>query len=243
MPDNPENSEKPTPPPPVSTETPVLQEPVKVTGTASAIEALLRSPASLFFALSVRPGLAASLAGVALLCAAVFGLVIGTYSGGTQLWASPLKTVGGLAVSALICFPSLYIFACMSGFRRPVQLLVGAYVCGITLCGLVLLGFAPVLWVFTQSTNSLFFMGSLLVTTWLIAFFLGLNRLFQFLRENPNQTLLPLYLWLGMFLIVTLQMSTALRPVLGTPDSFLPTEKRFFLHHWVQVLKDGVYLD
>jgi hypothetical protein len=27
-------------------------------------------------------------------------------------------------------------------------------------------------------------------------------------------------------------MTTALRPILGTADTFFPTEKKFFLAHW-----------
>lgn len=41
-----------------------------------------------------------------------------------------------------------------------------------------------------------------------------------------------LWLWAAIFLLVTLQMSTALRPLVGTAETLLPTEKRFFLEHW-----------
>jgi len=36
---------------------------------------------------------------------------------------------------------------------------------------------------------------------------------------------------------VALQMTTALRPILGTSDTFLPTEKQFFGTHWADCLK------
>lgn len=32
-------------------------------------------------------------------------------------------------------------------------------------------------------------------------------------------------------------MMTALRPILGTSDAFLPTEKKFFVSHWTDSLK------
>ena len=38
--------------------------------------------------------------------------------------------------------------------------------------------------------------------------------------------------WLVMFLLVCLQMTTTLRPLVGTADRFWPTEKRFFIGHW-----------
>jgi hypothetical protein len=34
-------------------------------------------------------------------------------------------------------------------------------------------------------------------------------------------------------------MTTALRPVLGQSDQFLPGEKRCFLSHWMEYLKQG----
>jgi hypothetical protein len=38
-------------------------------------------------------------------------------------------------------------------------------------------------------------------------------------------------------MLVALQMSTALRPLLGRADTFLPTEKQFFLTHWGDCMK------
>jgi hypothetical protein len=42
-----------------------------------------------------------------------------------------------------------------------------------------------------------------------------------------------------IFVVVCLQMTTALRPILGTSDTFLPTEKRFFLAHWFDTMEKG----
>ncbi|MEZ5305226.1 MAG: hypothetical protein R3F11_31975 [Verrucomicrobiales bacterium] len=35
-----------------------------------------------------------------------------------------------------------------------------------------------------------------------------------------------------LFALVTIQMTTTLRPILGKSDRFLTTEKKFFLVHW-----------
>jgi len=40
-----------------------------------------------------------------------------------------------------------------------------------------------------------------------------------------------------VFVVVLLQMSTALRPIVGTSDTFLPTEKKFFIGHWFDNLE------
>ena len=41
----------------------------------------------------------------------------------------------------------------------------------------------------------------------------------------------------AIFLLVVLQMTTALRPIVGMASTFLPTEKKFFVNYWGEVLK------
>jgi len=44
--------------------------------------------------------------------------------------------------------------------------------------------------------------------------------------------------WAAIFIVVTLQLSTSLRPLVGPAEfSLLPKEKRFFLEHWVKSLE------
>ncbi|MEO1835547.1 MAG: hypothetical protein ABGZ49_08645, partial [Akkermansiaceae bacterium] len=79
----------------------------------------------------------------------IFGLVVGTFSWQEQIWAAPLKIVSGLLFSGLICLPSLYIFACLGGLDAKFRTIVGV-LCGlIALSGLLLVGFAPVVWLFS----------------------------------------------------------------------------------------------
>ncbi len=40
-----------------------------------------------------------------------------------------------------------------------------------------------------------------------------------------------------IFVLVVLQMTTALRPIVGQAEAFLPQEKRFFLSHWLDSMK------
>ncbi|MEM7147605.1 MAG: hypothetical protein AAF591_21000 [Verrucomicrobiota bacterium] len=94
-------------------------------------------------------------------CLVVFGLVVGSFSFGEQMWAAPVKIVGGVLLSALICLPSLYIFSCLTGLdvrAKDVAMVLAAMLC---LVGLLLVGFAPVVWIFSQSTTSVVFMGFL----------------------------------------------------------------------------------
>src|ERR1043166_5848990 len=93
-------------------ENPEEQQPI--TNPIVAVEAILRQPRRVMYQLR-QPGaggLMLSLMVVALLCALVYGVVVGTFSMHDQLWIAPVKVAGGMLDSALICLPSLYIFAC-----------------------------------------------------------------------------------------------------------------------------------
>ena len=48
-----------------------------------------------------------------------------------------------------------------------------------------------------------------------------------------------LRVWTLIFVLVLLQMTAALRPILGPGDAFLPTEKKFFVSHWTDSLQSA----
>ena len=206
----------------------------------SALEAILRQPRRVLFQLR-QPGagrVILAMLGAAVMCGLVYGIVIGSFSGGTQLWAAPLKVVAGMLVAAAICLPSLYIFACLSGSTARLVEVVGLVAGLLLLMAVLLIGFAPVAWLFSQSTDSLILMGALHLLFWFIATYFGLRFLNAgfVLREDREG---GIKVWMVIFVLVAVQMTTALRPLLGTADTLLPTEKRFFLNHWGQCLKEA----
>jgi hypothetical protein len=172
-----------------------------------------------------------------LLCSLLYGVVVGTFSMGAQLWAAPAKIAGGLLVTGLICLPSLYIFACVSGSRAGLLELCGLVAGLLMLMTVLLVGFAPVAWLFSQSTDSLAWMGALHLVFWFIATCFGLRFLAQGFSHSQARSTAGLSAWIAIFVLVAVQMTTALRPILGTADSFLPTEKKLFLSHWGDCLK------
>jgi hypothetical protein len=210
-----------------------------VTGVLGAVEAMLRQPRRVLYHLqSDRPG---ALTGVMLVItialALVYGLVMGTFSGGTQLWAAPLKAAAGLILSALICLPSLYIFACLSGSTARLREVAGLLAGLLLMMTLLLSGFAPVAWVFSQSTQSVAAMGVLHLLFWLIATCFGLRFLNAGFAMSASRSRSGIWIWMAIFMLVMLQMTAALRPLVGTADTLLPQEKRFFLSHWIQCLE------
>ena len=207
-------------------------------GLGAVLDTLLKRPGLLIRELCATPSSRHWLlfAVVAVFTLALYGLVIGSFSGGPQWLAAPLKVSAGGLLSALICFPSLYIFACLTGAEVSLRGIAGVLCAMLTLTGLLLLGFAPVAWVFSQSTDSVAFIGTLHLLFWLIATWFGLRLFGHMTKALGVSDRTHLKVWMGIFVLVCLQMTTALRPIIGTSDHWLPSEKKFFVAHWIENL-------
>jgi hypothetical protein len=101
----------------------------------------------------------------------------------------------------------------------------------------LLIGFAPVAWLFSQSTESPVWMGTLHLAFWFISTIFGLRFLEGGFSHSNARSNAGLNTWMLIFVLVILQMTTALRPLLGTSDAFLPKEKRFFVTHWQKCME------
>ena len=218
-------------------EAPEDREPI--TSPFGAIESVLRHPRRLLYRLrQPRPG--ALIGGMllsALVCSLIYGVVVGSFSNGTQLWAAPVKISLGLLLSAVICVPSLYIFACLGGSQARLVEICGLLAGMLLLLTLLLVGFAPVAWLFSQSTASIAWMGALHLLFWFVATCFGLRLLHSGFSHSQARSAAGLATWIVIFVLVMLQMTTALRPLLGTAPTFFPKEKKFFLAHWGDCLR------
>jgi hypothetical protein len=217
------------------------EERAPITSPVAAIEAILRQPRRVMYQLR-QPGaggLMLYLVIVAILCAVVYGVVVGTFSGKEQLWIAPAKVAGGMLVSALICLPSLYIFACLSGSKARLAEIFGLVMGMLMLTTILLIGFAPVAWLFSQSTDSVNWMGTLHLIFWFIAAFFGLRFLDAAFSHSQAKSNAGFNTWVVIFMLVVVQMTTALRPIVGTSAEFFPKEKKFFLSYWGDCMKES----
>ena len=101
---------------------------------------------------------------------------------------------------------------------------------------ILLVGFAPVAWLFSQSTESAIWMGALHLVFWFIATFFGLRFLETGFSHSKAKSSAGLNVWIMIFVLVAVQMTTALRPLVGKAGTFLPKEKKFFLTYWGECL-------
>jgi len=210
-----------------------------IPNTFVAIEAILRQPRRLLFQMR-QPGagnLIAAMLFAAILCAVAYGVVVGTFSRGEQLWAAPVKIVMGLAISAAICLPSLYIFACLSGAHARLNEVCGLLAGLLLLMTILLIGFAPVAWIFSESTESVAAMGTFHLLFWFVATIFGIRFMKAGFTHAHARSQIGINVWIVIFLLVAMQMTCALRPILGKPAAtFFPTEKKFFVGHWFDTL-------
>jgi len=209
-------------------------------GWNGVLSALLRQPGQVIYQLHESAGgwhVAVVLAVIAMLGLGGYGVVVGSFSGGTQLWAAPVKIAGGALLTAAICLPSLYVLACLGGAHDKLKAgaLTGLLLATMALLATLLVSFAPIAWVFSQSTDSLAFISCLHLVLWGIGFYFGLRLVpigARFLGVVDRGYLL---LWLIIVTLVSLQMMTTLRPIVGRSEQLLPSEKKFFLNHWLEL--------
>lgn len=207
-----------------------------------AAEAVLRQPRRIFNRIGETDGrsLALNLVFVSILGLLGYGFVVGSFSGGQQLWAAPMKIAGGILISGLICLPSLYIFSCLAGSKASLQQVIGLVAGLMAIMTFLLIGFAPVAWVFSQSTESIPMMGFLHLAFWSVAMYFAVAFFkagFQTVVAEKDSGVIGI--WLTVFIVVVLQMSTALRPIIGESKNFLPDEKKFFVGHWIDSMAES----
>ena len=161
--------------------------------------------------------LAAFLALVTVVGCALFGFAVGSFVDLKVAALDAAKMVGVAAFSFALCFPTLYVFATISGSKlSATRLAVIGLVCTATF-GSLLAALSPILWLFSVSTEK-------------AAFIVVLSCL---LAKGIVERSIGLHMWLVVFAVVALQTVTLVRPMLapiGTPRT--PEGKCFFLMHF-----------
>jgi len=162
-------------------------------------------------------------------CYGVYGIASGFFQGGEAIALATLKIPLIVVASLLLCLPSLYVFTALSGADfapRAFATAVSGFA-GIT--GLILLAMMPVIWLFSVSTLSLTFVVWLHLVVWLTALVFGR----QFLVRAAGAARATIGLWLVLLFIVSLQMTTYVRPVLwrAPNEPLFATKKQSFFEH------------
>ena len=177
--------------------------------------------------------LAAFLLLVTVVGCALFGFAVGSFVDLKVAALDAAKMVGIAVFSFVLCFPTLYVFATISGSKLSAsRLAVLGLVCTATL-GSLLAALAPILWLFSVSTEKVAFI--VVLSCFLAALSLAfvVCPITAAAEKKIVANKAGLHLWLVVFAVVALQTVTLVRPMLapiGTPR--MPEGKCFFLMHF-----------
>jgi hypothetical protein len=166
----------------------------------------------------------------AVLCYVAYAAASGFFQGGWSVALAVLKMPTIILGSILLCLPSLYVFTALAGADftpREFGRIVSAF-CAIA--GLILVAMVPVAWLFSVSTTSMRFVVWMHVFVWLAAILFARRMLLR----TPTRAHTVVGLWLILLFIVSLQMTTHLRPVLWRDEGepIFATGKKTFLMHF-----------
>ena len=183
--------------------------------------------------------LAAFLALVTVVGCALLGFAVGSFVDLKVAALDAAKMVGVAAFSFALCFPTLYVFATISGSKLSAsRLAVLGLVCTATF-GSLLAALSPILWLFSVSTENAAFI--VVLSCLLAALALGFvaRPVAAAAEKGIVVNKAGLHLWLVVFAVVALQTVTLVRPLLapiGTPRT--PSGKCFFLMHFGESIAD-----
>ncbi|HEU4520472.1 MAG TPA: hypothetical protein VFT12_00620 [Thermoanaerobaculia bacterium] len=197
----------------------------------SSLNRLLNAPDDIVAPAGDSPAFApaASLLCGAVLCYVAYAVAAGSFQGGSGVLLAMLKVPLIILASVLLCLPSLYVFATLGGATFTKQSFMTAVAAFCAIAGLILLALMPITWLFSVSSTSLGFVVSIHVFVWLTAIAFG----HRILTRSAPEARAAIGLWLTLLLLVSLQMTTYLRPVLWRPaggDLFELEKKSFFMH-------------
>lgn len=181
-------------------------------------------------AIAGRPAGGGMLTFLGLLGFALYGAAAGMFQGGTQIALAAAKAPGIAALTLLLCCPSLYIFGALAGARWTPAAFRAVAAGLLATLGMLLGGLLPIAWLFSSSSRYLGTVVWIHVLLWSVALALAYRFLSGALRELGARG--GAFLWLGLFLIVSFQVTTLLRPVLwrpvGEPIHRFGEKKSFF---------------
>jgi hypothetical protein len=204
----------------------------------TALAALLRSPLSLAARIAEDRSLwsaAMALLLWGLVFHAVYGFAMGLFGGMDVALMSAVKAPLIALCALLLCLPSLCVFSCVADMPISIAQTVALGASALAMTGLMLIGLAPVTWLFAVSTESLAFTVLLNLAIWgvcVLFTFRLFNRLSDFGETRHTHGIKS---WLIVYIVVSLQMATAMRPLLTMPETgWWAGEKKFCAVHFIE---------
>ncbi len=231
-------------------------------GPLGALDELLHRPQAIFG--RARRGGPSSLfhiAAAAVVCFALYGAASGFFQGGSQILVAAFKAPLILLASLGLCAPSFYVLSSLEGVEVTPRWLAAAVVGLAGMLGLLLLALMPIAWLFSVSSGSLAFIAVMQLLVWIVAVHFGYRFLTAALSQRRTDgtsqvdgtsqaggASRPPIAWMVLFVLVSLQVASQMRPVLwrAEDEALFAPRKMFFLEHFARVAageEEGVEVD
>ncbi|NJM98687.1 MAG: actin-binding WH2 domain-containing protein [Phormidesmis sp. RL_2_1] len=153
---------------------------------------------------------------------AVYGAIIGAYSGGLQIISSAIKLPALYLIALIICLPTLYFFDILFGSQLGFKQYLTMALTSVSVISVLLFSFAPVVLFFLISVQGYDFFLLLNVLIMAITGAVGIRLFYQGMREivgpeTNDQTLRHRLLkgWVILYGLVGSQLGWTLRPFFG----------------------------
>lgn len=204
-------------------------------GILRSFDRLLTEPKSLLQGEEGRSSAPFWLLAGSLIGFVVYGAGAGSFQGGSQIVVTALKAPLIVAMALALCLPSLYVFGALSGARWSKRRLLATVSGFAATLGLLLAALVPISWLFSVSSRYLASAVWIHAMLWLISLAFGWRFLGGALRESGAGG--GMFLWLVLFILVSFQVATFLRPVLwrDAGDPLFERGKMSFLEHFGDV--------
>ena len=205
------------------------------------IAGLLRSPADIVARASGRKAVLKAvsfLAAISAVGAALYGFAIGAFSGPLTGLLDALKLGGVVLFAFVLTYPSLYVFSTVCGCGLSAARIAVFGLVATATTGCILASLAPVLWIFSVSTESAAFVIVFSVVLAGVAMGIAFRPVLKGGGEGTESPNKAFVIWAGLYLFVALQAVTLLRPMLGDDDGGAESRgKCFFLQHFAEAIR------
>lgn len=177
----------------------------------------------------------------AIVCYVLYAVAAGCFQGGTSVALAVLKIPLIILGAVALCIPSFYVFTALAGVDYSARTFMTAIAgfCGVA--GLLLVALMPVIWLFSVGTLHLAFVVWLHLFAWIVTLMFARRHLVSIVPKGRA----VISVWLLLLFIVSLQLTTYVRPVLwrepGAP--LFETRKESFFEHMGDVLRRDQALD
>ena len=170
---------------------------------------------------------------------ALFGAALGSFVDGRVALLDAVKMSGISVFSFALCYPTMYVFACISGSTLSPLRLLGVGLVSMATLGCLLAALAPILWLFAVSTEAVGFIVVFACVLGGVALAFAYRPIAGAVGKGIAATSAGFKVWFVLFIVVALQAITLVRPMLEPVGAERnPVGKCFFIRHFARTLTE-----